>query len=79
MYFLFKVEQDEQNNKNEGKKTVSKTSNKKCNKKWNACLQVLDNNMQNHYIYDYFVFKTADNINIEDDYLLKLHKQYFSK
>jgi hypothetical protein len=35
--------------------------------------------MNNHVIYDYFVFKTADSLNIEEDYLLKLHKQYFFK
>jgi hypothetical protein len=52
---------------------------RKCNKKWNACFQVLENNLKNHYLYDFFVFKTSDNLNIEDDYLSKLHKQYFSK
>lgn len=52
---------------------------KKCNKKWNACFQVLENNMQNRYIYDFFVFKTAGELDIDDDYMEKLHKHYFNK
>jgi hypothetical protein len=35
--------------------------------------------MQNHYLYDFFLFKTEGDLRIDNDYMLKLHKQYFNK
>ena len=54
-----------------------KHSKKKCRKSWNACMQVVENQMYTGKKNDFFIFKKNAPINIIDNYLEKLDYQFF--